>query len=131
MSPNLPTGIVAWLACLLAVAYALDLFLRIRKSLAGDKPVQISQQPLMVTQPAQYVPRADFESAINRLEDDVVTLNNKLESNRIASDQRGERLQEQIRVVSDTLNKRIDDLPSRIISELSTLGVLRRPDDNR
>ena len=126
---QLPNGIVAWLACLLAVAYALDLFLRIRKSLGGEKPVQLGQQPLMVAQPTQYVPRADFESAIERLEDDVVTLNNKLESNRVASDQRGERLQEQIRTVADTLNKRIDDLPSRIISELSTLGVLRRPHD--
>lgn len=108
---------------------AANLFFQLRKWITGDKPLVMSQQPLMVSQPTQYVPRSDFESAIERLEDDVVTLNNKLESNRVASDQRGERLQEQIRTVADTLNKRIDDLPSRIISELSTLGVLRRPQD--
>lgn len=129
MSPTLPNGIVEWLACMLALAYAVDLLMRIRKSLAGEKPIQIGQQPLMVSQPAQYVPRSDFESAIERLEGDVVALNAKLESNRTASDQRGEKLQEQIRTVAEALNTRIDNLPTRIISELSTLGVLRRPQD--
>ena len=108
---------------------AANLFFQLRKWITGDKPLVMSQQPLLVSQPAQFVQRADFDVEIERLEKNVEALNIKLESNRVASDDRGQKLQTQIQTVSDALNRRIDDLPSRIISELSTLGVLRRPTD--
>ena len=127
--PTIPQGLTQAFEALIFLMLVANMAFQLRKWIVGEKPLILGQQPLMVAKQIEHVTRAEFDGVIKRLDTDIVGLKGGLEANSKASDARHDKLHAQIQSVSESLNRRIDDLPGRIITELSTLGLLRRPDD--
>lgn len=133
---DLPDSIhfAAWVGCLF---FAFKLFNEGKKTIdgmRGEKPLHIAPSPLTIRAHEEFVNKAEFESAMRRVEGDINGLRQAIDSNREASEESRARLYARVDTVArefqsaiEKTNNRIDTIPDRVIAQLANLHLLKTP----
>ena len=129
-----PAQVGLWVFILVVVAKGIN---EVRNMVAGfgpTKPTHISPSPLTVKAHEEFVNKAEFESAMKRVEGDINSLRTSIDSNREASEESRARLYARVDTVArefqaaiEKTNNRIDTIPDRVIAQLSNLHLLKTP----
>jgi hypothetical protein len=126
--------LAAWVGCLFFVAKLFNEGKKAVDGMRGEKPIHLAPSPLTVRAHEEFVNKAEFDSAMKRVEGDINSLREAIDGNREASEESRARLYARVDTVArefqtaiEKTNNRIDTIPDRVIAQLSHLHLLKTP----
>jgi Mg2+ and Co2+ transporter CorA len=129
-----PAQVGVWLVCLVVAVKGYN---EIRSAVLGlkpERPVNIAPSPLTVRAHEEFVNKTEFLEAMKRVEGDINDVRSDLATNLKDSNESRRRLYARVDEVAaqfngaiQKVNDRIDNIPDRVIAQLSNLHLLKTP----